>query len=91
MVREGDGDVGGIEASGILPERLELVLMSKLMTPEEKVHFHLAKLKKKIFCVQMVPLIMKNFWLSSRQSLLAQRTLRSYTIFRAQKKIFIHF
>lgn len=56
----------------------------------KKVHFHFAKLKK-IFCVLMAPLIMNNFGLSSRQSLLPQRTLRSYTIFRAQKKIFIHF
>lgn len=56
----------------------------------KKVQFNFAKLKK-IFCVQMTPLIMNNFGLGSRQSLLPQRTLRSYTIFRAQKKIFIHF
>lgn len=50
MVREGDGGVGGIEASGILPERLELVLMSKLMTPEEKVHFPMMSQTRKWTC-----------------------------------------
>lgn len=38
----------------------------------------------------MAPLITKNFWLSSRLILLAQRALRSYPIFSAQKKYFIH-
>lgn len=38
----------------------------------------------------MAPLITKNFWLSSRLILLAQRGLRSYPIFSAQKKYFTH-
>lgn len=45
---------------------------------------------KKILCAQMAPLIMKNFWLSSRLILLARRALSSYPIFSAQKKYFIH-
>lgn len=39
----------------------------------------------------MAPLITNNFWQSSRLILQAQKALRSYPIFSAQKKYFIHF